>query len=391
MVAKQHKLLFASACLGMTLFGITLTTLGSILPEIIPRYGISKTDAGALFTVLNLGILAGSLIFGPIVDRYGYKKLLVACTFLLLIGIEGVAFSPTFKLFTFFVFFFGLGGGALNGATNALVSDISHEGRSAGLALLGVFFGIGAFGVPLILGALLDYFTYTQIIASLGVIVVIAIFLFLYLQFPEPKHPHSFPIKEALKLVKHPTLLLLAFILFFQSGMEITTGGWTAAYFHEVLQLDSSTAVLLLSFFWIGMMLSRIALSRLLLNHSPAKILMISVGVAFLGSITLLYTENTMLATAGVFIIGAGLAAGFPVMLGYIGDLYPDMSGTAFSIAFTIALLGGMLLPYLAGLIGDLYGLQFSFYIIPAALIALFILFLVVLRRFPVHHKQIKP
>ena len=391
MVAKQHKLLFASACLGMTLFGITLTTLGSILPEIIPRYGISKTDAGAIFTVLNLGILSGSLIFGPIVDRYGYKKLLVTSTFLLLIGIEGVAFSPTFKLFTFFVFFFGLGGGALNGATNALVSDISQEGRSAGLALLGVFFGLGAFGVPLILGVLLDSFTYTQIIASLGVIVLVTLFLFLYLAFPAPKHPQSFPVKEALKLVKHPTLLLLAFILFFQSGMEITTGGWTAAYFHEVLQLDSSTAVLLLSFFWIGMMLSRIALSRLLLNHSPAKILMISVGVAFLGSITLLYTDNTTIATLGVFIIGAGLAAGFPVVLGYIGDLYPKMSGTAFSLAFSIALLGGMLMPYLAGLIGDLYGLQFSFYIIPTALIALFMLFLVVLKRFSVHHKQIKP
>lgn len=387
----NHKLLFASACLGMLLFGITITTLGAILPEIIPRYGISKTEAGTLFTVMNFGILAGSLVFGPIVDRYGYKKLLVACSVLILFGIEGVAFAPTFILFSFFIFFFGLGGGIMNGATNALVSDISREGRSAGLALLGVFFGIGAFGVPLILGALLDSFTYTQIIASLGVIVVIAIFLFLYLQFPAPKHPHSFPIKEALKLVKHPTLLLLAFILFFQSGMEITTGGWTAAYFHEVLQLDSSTAVLLLSFFWIGLMLSRLALSRLLLKRSPAKILMISAGIAFMGSLLLLYTDNTTLATFSIFLIGAGFGAVFPVVLGYIGDLYPDMSGTAFSLAFTIALTGGMIMPYLAGLMGDLYGLQSSFLIIPAALIALFILFLFVLKRFTVYHKQINP
>ncbi len=150
---KQQKLLFASACLGMLLFGITLTTLGAILPEIIQRFKISKTDAGSLFTVMNFGILLGSLVFGPVVDRFGYKTLLVVCSALLFIGMEGVAFSYSFELFTLFVWIFGFSGGVINGAANALVSDISVEGRGAGLALLGVFFGVGAFGMPLILGS----------------------------------------------------------------------------------------------------------------------------------------------------------------------------------------------------------------------------------------------
>lgn len=391
MKTYNHKLVFASACFGMLLFGVTLTTLGSILPEIIPRFGISKTDAGSLFTIMNFGILLGSLFFGPIVDRYGYKKLMVACTTLLLIGIEGVAFSSTVQLFTVFIFFFGLGGGIINGATNAMVSDISQEGRSAGLALLGVFFGIGAFGVPLVLGSLLDIFTYTQLISSLGIIVGLALFMFIIVKFPAPKQPHSFPIKEAIKLVKHPTLLLLAFMLFFQSGMEIMTGGWTASFFNEVLQVDSSGAVFLLSFFWIGLMLSRLMLSKLLKNYSPGHILKISIGIAFIGSFTLLFISQVTVATMCVFIIGAGFGAGYPVVLGYIGDLYPKMSGTAYSLALTIALIGGMLLPYLAGIIGDIFGLRTSFLIIPVSLIAMFIMFLIVLRRFSQHHKQINP
>jgi MFS transporter, FHS family, glucose/mannose:H+ symporter len=231
----QYRSVFASACLGMLLFGIMVTTLGSILPEIIQRYGISKTDAGSLFLVMNCGILTGSLIFGPIVDRFGYKNLLVICTALLFAGIEGVAFAPTFEMFSLFVFLFGFSGGAINGAVNAVVSDISGNGRSAGLAFLGAFFGLGAFGVPILLGLLLDSFTYTQVMASIGGIVVLALFIFLKVDFPAPKQPHGLPFKEMGGLLRDPTLLLLGFMLFFQSGVEITTGGWAATYFNDVL------------------------------------------------------------------------------------------------------------------------------------------------------------
>lgn len=192
-----------------------MTMLGSILPAIIQKYGLSKSYAGTLFIVMNFGTLLGSIFFGPVVDRYGYKKLLVACTVVLLVGLEGIAFAPAVQVFILFIFIFGCGGGVINGATNALVSDITPEGRSAGLALLGVFFGIGAFGVPLILGSLLGQFTYTQIIAVMGAVIVLAFIVFSIIRFPVPKQPHKFPVKEAAKLIKEPALLLLATHLIF--------------------------------------------------------------------------------------------------------------------------------------------------------------------------------
>lgn len=42
--------------------------------------------------------------------------------------------------------------------------------------------------------------------------------------------------------------------------------------------------------------------------------------------------------------IAAGLAAALPVLLGYIGDLYPQQSGTAFSTIFVLALTGNMVI-----------------------------------------------
>ena len=91
----NRRVLFAIACLGMLSFGIALTTLGAILPLVIERFGIDTAAAGSLFPLLTFGILLGSLVFGPIVDRNGYKGLLLLATALIVVGLEGIAFAPS--------------------------------------------------------------------------------------------------------------------------------------------------------------------------------------------------------------------------------------------------------------------------------------------------------
>jgi hypothetical protein len=39
------------------------------------RFGIDKAAAGSLFVTLTFGIMVGSVIFGPVVDRAGYRVL----------------------------------------------------------------------------------------------------------------------------------------------------------------------------------------------------------------------------------------------------------------------------------------------------------------------------
>src|SRR5690606_27800228 len=107
--------------------------------------------------------------FGPICDRYGYKILLVLACVSMFFGFEGIAYSPSHLILQISIFLFGLGGGAINGATSALVSDISEKDKGANLSLLGVFFAIGALGMPFILGILKDIFTYQIILSIVGI------------------------------------------------------------------------------------------------------------------------------------------------------------------------------------------------------------------------------
>lgn len=377
----NKKLVFASACLGMLIFGIVMTTLGAILPLLIERFGATKTDAGSLFTLLSLGILTGSLFFGPVVDRYGYKGLLITCTAFVLLALEGIAFASSFGFLRLAVFLIGLGGGAINGGTNALVADISTEGRGAGLSLLGVFFGIGAFGIPFLLGFLLESYSYSTLIASVGVFVFLPLVLFVTISFPAPKQAQGFPLREGFRLIREVPLLLMGLILFLQSGMEITVGGWTATFVNEEMALETSDAVFFLSLFWAGMIVARLALSAVLKKQSPALILYLFIGIALVGSLLMVFSRSTIVAAPAIFFLGAGLAASFPIILGYVGDLYPNLSGTAFSIVFVMALTGGSIMPYVTGALGETFGLRISFGIIPVSLLLFAIFFAAALGR----------
>lgn len=378
LMSHRNTLLIAVAWLGMLAFGIVLTTLGALIPALVDRFGIGKGDAGALLTLLSFGILLGSLVFGPVVDRRGYRGILVLALLLIAIGLEGIAFAPSLGWLRGSVAIIGLGGGIVNGATNALIADVSAGGRGAGLSLLGVFFGVGAVGVPFTLATLGGRVPYGTVIAAVGALVLVPLALAAIARYPAAKQSGGAPRGTIPRLLRDPMLLLFGTMLFLQSGLEISVGGWTASYFQEALGVTGPRALAFLSLYWLGMMIARLALGGLLRRVAPARALFACIGLALAGSALLLGSAQPVGAGAGVFLLGAGLAATFPVVLGFVGDRFAAHSGTAFSIVIVMALMGGMVLPFATGALGAQHGLRGSFLIVPAALVLLAALLTVV-------------
>lgn len=376
----RRRLVFAAACLGMLVFGIVLTALGSVLPSLMARYGLGKSDAGSLFSVMSIGILIGSVVFGPVVDRRGYKGLLVACIGLILLGLEGIAFAPGLPVLVGAIALIGLGGGVVNGATNALVADISEAGKGASLSLLGVFFGVGAFGMPFALGLLQGRVGYAAIVAGIGAFVALPLLFVASIRFPAPKQPQGFPLRRAAGLARDPTLVLLGFILFFESGMEITVGGWTATYAQGALLLSAGQAAFFLSVYWLGMMVARLILGGVLRRVPPGSVLLASIAVAVVGALTMVRATSAPALATGCALVGFGFAAVYPVILGFVGDRYTQLSGTAFSFVLVMALVGGTVMPYATGVLGDAYGLRASFLLVPASLCCMAVVFLLARR-----------
>lgn len=358
----------------MLLFGIVMTSLGSLLPSIMVKFNLDEIAAGTLTSILPLGILLGSVIFGPIVDKYGYKSLLIVCSFLILIGLEGIAFTDSILVIQICIFLIGFGGGVLNGGTNALVADISDGEKSANLSLLGVFFGIGALGMPAVLGGLSESFAQESILAGVGLSVIFPLFFFTPVKFPSPKNPQGFPLKESFKLLKEPFILLFGLILFFESGVEGLVNNWTPTYLIDKFSLSTESALLSLTVFVIGLTLARIALGFLLKKFSSKSVFIGCLLFALAGSIICKFSDAIFYDRIGLFLMGIGLSAGFPVVLGYVGDKFAHVSGTAFSIVLFIALTGNMIINYLMGIIGQLSGISNMVLLLAGILLLMIIL-----------------
>lgn len=382
---------FVAACLGMFMFGVVMTMLGTILPSVMERFAINMSRAGSVIAQLSAGILTGSLVFGPVVDRYGYRPLLILSMMLVILGLEGIAFASSVLLLRLAVFLIGLGGGMINGATNALVADISEGGRSAGLSLLGVSYGVGAFSIPFLFGLLVPGSAYAVPVAVVGGVALLPLVYSLVVRFPQPKQAQGFPIREGVKMVRDVTLVLFGLMLFIQSGIEITVGNWTTSFLAGELGLDTADAAFYLSFYLLGMMAARLVMGTALKDASPARVLHACLGFGFAGAVMLILAQSLTVAVVGLVLLGVGLAAGFPVVLGYVGDHYARLSGTAFSIVLVMALAGGSLFPLVIGSLGEAVGLRASFALIPIGLTFMALLFVLVMRRVSLARSSVQP
>jgi MFS family permease len=368
----SKHLVFTAACLGMLLFGIVFLSLGSVNNMLAERFELDDNAIGTLTALLPLGILIGSAVFGPVVDVFGYRWLLVGAALVVGGALEGVAFAGSKWHVQLFIFLIGLGGGVLNGATNALVADVSEGKRGARLSLLGVFFGIGALSMPTAIAALSHRLSLTAIVAGIGATVLLPAAFCLAIQFPPPKQrTDKFLTLAGLKFLVDPFFLFAALALAVQSGMEGMSNDWMTRYFRNVKIADPPSAEGLAQLALVAltgaMMTARIALARFLHRIGSWIVLYVSVAIAACGAFLLWQSPNYGLSVPAVALIGAGLAAAFPVMLGLIGDRYPQQTGTAFSTIFVTALIGNMTINKSFGYVAQLHGMETY----PLALLAL--------------------
>jgi len=354
----KKNLVFAAACLGLFLFGIGLITLGSVATDLKTKFKLDEVLAGTLFSIMPVGILTGSLLFGPVCDRYGYKLILIFACLGMFAGFEGIAYASSLTSLKIFIFLFGASGGIINGATNAVVADISKDAKAASLSMLGVFFGIGALGMPFILGLLREKHSFEIILQFTGLLIAIVNVFYVFIKFPLSKQAQGFPLKQSKYLFKESLLILIGFFLFCQSSYEALINNWTTSYLTGYHSIEKGQALYALSFSVAGLTLMRLLTGSIFRSVAPVRMLIISFLLLIMGDLILRFSNEYYFLVAGLFTIGMGLAGGFPIMLGIVGDQYRERLATAFSFVLLFALIGNILLNYLMGWIAKKWGIE---------------------------------
>lgn len=372
---KNRKTAFIANFIGIFLFGVSMVIIGSTLPMLKEKFGMTDIEAGSLFSILPVGILIGSITFGPIADKYGYRWVLSLASLFLGLGFTGIAHAGSMNLLRLCILVFGTGGGVINGATSALVSDLSEtKNKIANLNWLGAFYGIGAFCMPMAMTLIDKAYYVTLIDIACGLSILVAI-LFAVISYPITVEKEKISFKLIPVFLKSGMFMAICFYLFFQSAFEAIVNNWSVSFFMDELNVVQKKALVALSFSVLGMIAMRVLTGSVLKNLPYNRLTQIALMLLSIGLICLIIPAQYAVRVLAMFFLGAGLAPGFPAMLGVAGEIFKGVSATAFSFAMFIALTGNIVINYLTGIFVDRYGTGVYPYVVLFEIVAMILIF----------------
>lgn len=385
LTSSARRRLFWSACGGIFVFGIVLAVLGVLfgLPEMRERLGVNLAQQGDIFLMLFLGVLAATVITGPIFDSFGSKSVLATSAAIVAAALVALSVAGSFPAAAAAAFALGFGGGGLNTATNALVADMYTEERGAMLNYLGMFFGFGALFIPLLAASITNVLTIAELLMVAASMALACALAYVFLPFPPPRDTVGFSVFASISASRrHAGVMLFASLLFFQSGNESAVGGWTSTYLGSA-GASPRVATWVLAGYWAALMVGRL-LSAVFVNAIGKNRLILLSGIGSAIGAAILWTSQslTMLA-AGAAVVGLSFAAIYPTTLAVAADRYERSAGTIFGLLFAVGLLGGMIFPWALGHISHAAGVRAGMVLPLIGAVMITILALVISKRTP--------
>jgi MFS transporter, FHS family, glucose/mannose:H+ symporter len=341
-IRRLALVLTANAC--MFVFGMVLLLMGSLLPSLEVNY----VQAGSLGSFPLAGILAATILVGPVLDTVGAKPVL-AVALAMVAGAVGLMPSlHTYAALAVAALVYGFGGGVLNTATNALVADLSASGRGAALNMLGFSFSLGALAAPLLMSTVGGRFGTASVLHILAAGTGVILLPVLIFRFPAPTYAGT-RLAELLRVLNHPLVWLFGALLFFESGSENSMFVWAGKIVAGVFQTTPERANWALVGLTVAIGIGRLAAAFLLRLLGNRRIILLSTAITATGAMIAYTGREFWVAVLGMGIIGLGLAAIYPTALGVAGDHFPRRTGTVFGAIMAVSLVGGTAGPSICG------------------------------------------
>ena len=180
----QFKLLLTCAAV-LFLDGFDTQAIGYVAPALAKEWGLTKAALGPVFSAGLFGLMIGALVFGPLADRIGRKKIIILSTLAFGFGALVTAFVQDVNTLLAIRFLTGLGlGGAMPNAI-AMTSEFNPRRRRATMVMI-MFcgFSVGAALGGLLAAALIPHFGWRSVFVVGGVVPLLLVPI-LALRLPE--------------------------------------------------------------------------------------------------------------------------------------------------------------------------------------------------------------
>jgi FHS family Na+ dependent glucose MFS transporter 1 len=350
--------------LAFILLGLGSGVEGPTLLKLAEHTGSALAQISQIFFFGSLGYLLGSLLGGWMYDRVPGHRFMAGVLVLLGILIALVPVANSLWILLVIVLVLGLTKGALDVGCNTLLLWVHNETVGPFMNGLHAFFGLGAFGAPLIVARVLaatgdiHWAYWIFAIAAFPIALLVA-------SLPSPasravptQHAHApFPILPVI-------LMVLCFVLYV--GGEVGYGNWIYTYAFKLNFESDVTAAYLTSAFWGSFAIARLFGVWVSTRARPITILIVDFAgcLVSLGLILFFQASGTIL-WIGTILFGIFQASIFPTFM-TLAEERMHVTGTIAGWFLLGAGTGGMILPWLIGQVfeplgaGAMMGLIFA-------------------------------
>ncbi|WP_338472450.1 aromatic acid/H+ symport family MFS transporter [Niallia sp. XMNu-256] len=136
---------------------VLIYSMNTWLPSLMMEVGYDLSSSLALTAVTQLGAIVGTIIFGPIVDKIGFKKVLVPLFFSGAIALSLIGFSKNIFIVIALLSVVGAASVGLQNLSNAFVSQYYPGNmRSTAIGSTMAFGRLGGIVAPIFVGILLS-------------------------------------------------------------------------------------------------------------------------------------------------------------------------------------------------------------------------------------------
>jgi FHS family Na+ dependent glucose MFS transporter 1 len=352
--------------------GLNLAIIGPTLPALASQTGTSLEDMGLVFLAGAVGYALGTTIGGRVFDRLPGHPVLGTAQMAVAILIALIPLAPRFWSLLFLLIIKGIAEGFINTGGNTLLVWTHNERVAPYMNALHFFFGLGAFISPLLVAQFIDlpdgYRWAYWILAAFAAL--IGLRTLTLRDSPEPAPPIAPKAGNNRNArLYYPLILAAALYLFFYVGAEVAFGGWIYTYAVTLQVASAAGAAYLTSGFWLSFTLGRLLSIPLATRFKPKQIIL---GAA-LGCLSIL-TVAISLPSSGLMVWILALGLGFcmapmwPTGFTLAGQSL-QLSGRASGLILLGDSFGGMLLPWLAGVVIGVSGPQAMLYLVSGSLV----------------------
>ncbi len=351
-IVSRRLLIFIIPVIVTLVFGAWGGIIGPLLPTMAREFGGSVPVYGALILLNFGGAFLAVLLSGVLADHFGKKRVfLVALTGFgaacaLIAGARSITDVAAGSLLG------GAMGGALEGLCGALIADQDPDHRDRNMNLLQIGYSVGA-----VLGLLLTGWLPGADTAWRGIYLLFALTIggccvagfFMRVRPAPPGEPISWPVIRQVA-GSGPLLLLLVAIALYV-GSEMSLAQWISPLLEKKLGYSFSVAVLAPALFWLATGVGR-GITGLACRHLSALRLLGWLLVGGLASyVVLLLPVGPWRYWVGSGLAGLTFSGVWPLIVSLGSARHPAHSGTVVAMLVAAGSVGGLVFPWLIGLL----------------------------------------